>query len=835
MAAVPGKRHNGKYPRARHVTAKRKLMRYICIHSHFYQPPRENPWLEAIELQDSAYPYHDWNERIAAECYAPNSATRILDPNGQIRRIINNYSWISFNFGPTLLSWMEAKAPGVYQAVLAADRESRKRFRGHGSALAQAYNHMIMPLASRRDKVTQIRWGLADFRRHFGREAEGMWLPETAVDLETLGIMAAEGVRFTILAQNQASRVRHSGIRTWRDVSGSHIDPSRPYRIRLPGRRHIDVFFYDGPVSRAVAFERLLENGERFAARLLGIFDDSRTWPQLAHIATDGETYGHHHRHGEMALAYALNYIESNGLARVTNYAEFLKLHPPTHEVEIFENSAWSCVHGVARWREHCGCNSGSRPSWNQHWRTPLRNAMDWLRDAIAPRYEQAAAELLDDPWASRDDYIQVMLERGARTRAAFLGAHAKGDPSPEGQVTIWKLMELQRHAMLMYTSCGWFFDELSGIETVQVLQYAGRVIQLAEKLFSHPFEADFVDRLREARSNISEYGDGAGVWNKFVKPGMVDLIEVGAHYAISAMFKPYPDEAQIYCYRSERQDHQAIDSGRLKLNLGRVKLTSDITGEAGTLAYGVLHFGDHNVSGGVRPFRGEQAYQTLARSITEAFSRADAPGVIRLLDGGFGSNIYSLHSLFHDEQRSIIDMILDDTLGEAENAFRQLYEHHAPFMRFLAGLGTPLPKVFRTTAEFALNGYLRRAFSADKIDLTRVRSLLEQVSVGSVELDATTLEFTLRRSMERMARQLAADPANDEALRTLAGAAGLLPFLPFSVSLWTVQNVCYRLLNDVYPARLGQAQAGDQAAQQWVSRFLELSERLSLRVDANQ
>jgi hypothetical protein len=427
-----------------------------------------------------------------------------------------------------------------------------------------------------------------------------------------------------------------------------------------------------------------------------------------------------------------------------------------------------------------------------------------------------------------------VALDRSAPSRAAFLKKHARLAPSTEEQVTIWKWMELQRHAMLMYTSCGWFFDDLSGIETVQVLQYAGRVVQLARELFGQDLEPEFVERLRSALSNVPEHIDGARIWQIFVKPCMVDLTKVAAHYAISAMFKSYPDVARIYCYRSIRQDHRAIDSGRLKLTLGRARFTSDITQESGILSYGVLHFGDHNISGGVRQSRGEEAYQALTRSIIDAFSRADVPAVIRLLDDGFGTNIYSLHSLFRDEQRRIIDMILDTTLGEAENAYRQLYEHHALFMRFLVGMGTPLPKVFRTTAEYALNSYLRQAFADNEIDLSRVRSLLEQVSIGGVELDGTTLEFTLRRNMERMAERLATDPVDEQMLHRLDDAAGLLRFLPFPVSLWNVQNVCYGLLRDVYPDMRAQASAGDEEAEGWVDQFLKLAEKLSLRIDAN-
>ncbi|HLY98666.1 MAG TPA: glycoside hydrolase, partial [Candidatus Angelobacter sp.] len=227
--------------------------RYICIHAHFYQPPRENPWLEAVEGQESARPYHDWNERITAECYAPNTAARILDTQGRIRQIINNYSRISFNFGPTLLSWMAESERETYQRIVDSERDSQQRFSGHGSAIAQAYNHIILPLASQRDKETQVQWGIRDFVHRFGRAPEGMWLPETAVDTETLETLARHGIRFTILAPHQAARVRRMGGRAWKDLSGGRIDPSRAYLARLPSGNKISLFFYDGPISQAVA------------------------------------------------------------------------------------------------------------------------------------------------------------------------------------------------------------------------------------------------------------------------------------------------------------------------------------------------------------------------------------------------------------------------------------------------------------------------------------------------------------------------------------------------------------------------------------------------------
>ncbi len=525
------------------------MNRFVCIHGHFYQPPRDNPWLDAIEPEASARPYHDWNERITAECYAPNAASRILDGDGWIAAVVNNYARISFNFGPTLLAWMQAAAPAVYAAVLAADRASRERFAGHGSALAQAYNHMILPLANRRDKQTQIVWGLGDFEQRFGRPAAGLWLPETAVDLASLDLMAANGVRFTVLEPHQARRVRalpppaggqtaasagsagsEGDGRAWRDVSGGRIDTTLPYRVRLPSGRSIAVFFYDGPIARGVAFERLLASGEGFAGRLLAAFDHcgaagaaagaAGAASRLVHIASDGETYGHHHRHGEMALAYALQKIEESGYARLTNYAEFLAGQPPLDEVEIVENSSWSCVHGIDRWREDCGCRIGGGAGWNQAWRAPLRQALDELRDELAPLYEQAAGELFADPWQARDDYIALVLDRSPEAMDAFFESHAAGvTPDGDRRARGLALLEMQRHAMLMFTSCGWFFDDLAGIEPVQVMRYAGRAAQLADQLCGSRCEGELRRRLAWARSNDPAAGNGRDLYDARVRP----------------------------------------------------------------------------------------------------------------------------------------------------------------------------------------------------------------------------------------------------------------------------------------------------------------------------
>ncbi len=794
-------------------------MRHICIHGHFYQPPRENPWLEEIELQDSAYPYHDWNERITAECYAPNSASRILDNENRILKIVNNYSRISFNFGPTLLQWLEKQSPETYRAIIAADRDSQEKFSGHGSALAQAYNHMILPLAHRRDKFTQIRWGLRDFERRFGRIPEGMWLPETAVDLESLNLMAEMGVRFTILAPNQASRVRPIGGRNWEDVSGGRIDPSTVYRIALRGGRRMILFFYDGPVSQAVAFEKLLIRGEYLAGRLEAAFSDSRPWPQLVHIATDGETYGHHQYRGDMALAYVLEFIESRGIARLTNYGEFLEQHAPTHEVQIFENSSWSCVHGVERWRSNCGCCSGGRPGWSQEWRGPLRAALDWLRDTMAASYGDAMRRLGADPWESRNEYISVILDRSPESIDRFCHASVHRELNPAEKVRLLKLLEIQRHAMLMYTSCGWFFDELSGIETVQVINYAARAMQLFGELFGRGLEPRFLELLAQAKGNVPEFGDGRQVYEKQVRPKMVGLKSVAAHYAVSSLFEEYPDESRIFCYDVTQEDKRDLSAGRARLVLGKAQITSEITRETERFTYGVLYLGEHQVSGGIRSFLDDSAYQRTAEALTEAFQGGDFAEIVRSVDRHFDPGSYSLKLLFHDEQRRIVQRILETRMALAEASYRHVYESDAMLMYFVKSLGMPLPNRFRMAADFILNSDLRKAFETRPLDLPRIAAIMDETRRLNVDLDGATLEFALRGTIEAIAAAFARNPTDKQVMEEFAAAVTLAGSLPFEVRLWNAQNIWYDLLLRLYPEM--RASAG------WCDAFRSLGRQL--------
>ena len=807
-------------------------MKYVCVHGHFYQPPRENPSLEYVELQESAYPYHDWNERITAECYAPNAASRIMDDEGRIASVVNNYAKISFNFGPTLLSWLKENSPDVYRFILDADRESREIFSGHGSALAQAYNHMIMPLANSRDKRTQVIWGLRDFEHRFGRSPEGMWLPETAVDLESLDLLSEFGIKYAILAPRQASRTRKIGMRAWKDVSGEQIDPTRPYLIRLPSRRKLALFFYDGPISRAVAFEHLLDNGQTFAERLASGFSDERDWSQLVHIATDGESYGHHHHFGEMALSYALNHLESAQLAKLTNYGEFLGKNPPTHQVEIFENSSWSCVHGVERWRSDCGCNSGGHAGWNQSWRGPLRDALDWLRDELAPRYEQRATGLLKNPWDARNNYIRVILDRSPESVNRFLAEHAPGELEEDDKVRVMKLLEMQRHLMLMYTSCGWFFDELSGIETVQVIHYAGRALQLAVDLFNDKgLEASLLAKLVEAKSNIPEHSDGAKIYEKFVRPAIVDTPRLAAHYAIRSVFEELGERSQIYSYFVERKEYARAEAGKMKLVTGLARFTSRITLESATLAFGVLHLGDHNVSGGVRPVTTDEDYARINEQLHTAFVRADAAEVLGLINQNFENNIYSLKSLFRDDQRKILDIILQSNIAEAEGSVLRQYEQEAPLMRFLADLHVEQPRLFKMLAEFSLNSRLREALQQENVSSERIQNLLQEADMVNIPLDTATLEFVVRRQAEQRARAFWDNPLNTAGLERLESTVNLARSLPFSVNLWQVQNLSAQKLNGTFHAMRAQAEQGDQNAKNWVDHMTSLAEHLQLRI----
>ena len=810
------------------------MERYICIHAHFYQPPRENPWLEAVEIQDSATPYHDWNERITSECYAPNAASRILDERGRISDIVSNYSRINFNFGPTLLSWMEQYSPATYEAILQADRQGAEHYSGHGNAIAQVYNHMIMPLADSRDKRTQVKWGIRDFEHRFKRPAEGMWLAETAVDHETLNILAEHGIKYTILAPRQAAKVRKIGTGKWKDVSGGIIDPARAYLCKLKSGRRIHIYFYDGPISQGVAFEKLLDRGEDFANRLLSGFSDARKWPQLLHIATDGETYGHHHRFGDMALAYALNYIEAHGLATLTNYGEYLEKHPPTHEVQIFENSSWSCIHGIERWKSNCGCNSGGRPGWNQEWRGPLRDALDWLRGQLAFRFEHKAKQYVQNAWKARDDFIELILDRTEERVDDFFKRHAKKEMSRDGKVLMLKLLEMQRHAMLMYTSCGWFFDELSGIETVQVLQYAGRAAQLSEDIMQDNIENSFVKRLSAAKSNLPEHENGALIYKKFVPPAIIDLKKVAAHYAVSSVFEENNDERGIFSYTVKSEDYRRISAGMAALAIGRITVSSKITWDSGDICFCVLHLGGHAVNGGVGPYFGESLYRGMKEEMVRAFEKGAFADMIRLMDHHFGTHNYSLIHLFRDRQRKILNLLIAGTIEGFVDTYTSIYDTNRILMGFIREeAGMPVPKAFRAAAELTLNTSLKRALSDDVLDVDGIQDLIRDLRRWNITVDFPDIEFTVRLRFERMMNRLQVQPLDVNYLIEIQKLLELIKLLPVEINYWHMQNIYYNTADALFREISLKAAAGDEEASRGIATFKYLGELLNFNIPA--
>ncbi|MGH6689401.1 MAG: DUF3536 domain-containing protein [Gammaproteobacteria bacterium] len=763
----------------------------IVIHGHFYQPPRENPWLETVEVQDSAAPYHDWNERVTAECYAPNTAARRVDEANRILDIVNNFEKISFNVGPTLMAWLARHAAEVHARIVEADRASVTA-RGHGNASAQVYNHMILPLAPRRDKVTQVHWGLEDFRRRFGRDPEGMWLPETAVDGESLAVLAEAGIRFTILAPHQAARVRRLGAETWQDV-GEGIDPSRPYLWRGRGGQSLALFFYDGPIARAIAFGDALERGERLVSYLMGALVEARDWPQLVHAATDGESYGHHHKFGEMALVAAITQIEATGAATLTNYGAFLAANPPTHEVEIRENTSWSCAHGVERWRSDCGC--GIDPARRHRWRAPLRSALDWLRDEIDLLFESRGAAWLKDPWQARDDYADVVVDRTPERFDAWLEGHQRVPLDAAARLDVARLLEMQRHRMLMYTSCGWFFDDLAGLEPVQNLKYAALALRYFRQVGGGALEPDFVRRLEAAPANGAAFKDGADVYRRLVRPAVVAPERVVANYAITGLVEPHPEETRVHVYHVSRLDEGGEAYADTQMRVGHVRVTFEVTGETGDAVYAALHFGGHDFSCGVGSYD-EVGYQRMKADLLDRYQRYSTADMVRGLDEHFPEGTFSLRDLFLEERRRVIGHAIRAVLVRHEETYHRIWEDGQALVRYLRDVDAPVPEVFRLTAQHVFE----ERVAAELASLTtlgvvpaRVSELIDEARGLGLTLDLTFARPLLREGVHQTLGALGADLSPERiavALALVESAARL----GVGFGRWAAQNHFFAL-----------------------------------------
>ncbi len=764
------------------------MNRFLCIHGHFYQPPRENPWIEEIEIQDSAAPYRNWNERITFECYHANSAARILNNVRQVRDIVDNYAKISFNFGPTLLSWLEQYDKETYNAILEADKKSLSLYNGHGSAIAQVYNHLIMPLADEQDKITQIIWGIKDFEKRFNRKPEGMWLAETAVDTQTLEILAQNGIKFTILAPAQCARTRKIGSPNWQSEANGKVDPKKPYLCKLPSGNTINLFFYDGPISQAIAFGDTLKSGECFAARLLSAFD-TRQDPQLVHIATDGETYGHHQKFAEMALAYCIDYVEKNHLAQITVYGEYLEKFPPQYEAQINENTSWSCIHGVERWRSNCGCNSGAHPQWHQRWRAPLRAALDFVRDSLLKTFEDKGALYYKDIWAARNAYIEVLLDRSQTHK--FLETY--GTPKAlEDKPAALKLMEMQRNAMLMYTSCGWFFDEISGIETLQIMAYAKRALGYNKSLTGEDLEKQFIDKLAAAPSNAPALKDGGLIYRQFVKPMSLGLRKAAIHYAVSYLLDEILFEDRIFFYNISEQKVDVLRQGKARLVTGYGIFTSQITTEARKVSFAVLHSGGSDITAGAIYGQTDNL-----EHIREVFSFGEIEQCQSLIENSF-VDVTNIKQLLKEKQRQILSNAIEKAKKRIRANFLNIFEQEHTVLEYIRSVGMPMPKLFLSLSEFVLNFELKEELHKEPVDVPLVGRHLTDLKQVNGKLDEESLKYQLTKRLGNLCEDLTRDAFDLQRATKIIDFLSMTETYALPVDLYRAQEIIFKLLKKI-------------------------------------
>lgn len=810
---------------------------FLTIHGHFYQPPRENPWLEAIEVQDSAAPFHDWNERIDAECYSPNSASRIVDNRNRIIDIVNNYKYMSFNFGPTLLSWMEIYSPLAYERILKADIESVDEHNGHGNALAQVYNHIIMPLANENDKQTQVKWGIKDFESRFGRKPEGMWLAETAADDNTLRVLAENGIKFTVLSPYQADKCKPFNSDKWEDVSWGNIDPSKPYRyyIQKDRSKFIDIFFYDGNISRSVAFDNLLLDGDKFAKRLTEGVSDCRDFAQLVNIATDGESYGHHTKFGDMALSYVLKVKAKDLGFKITNYAEFLEKYPPENEVLIKQPSSWSCSHGVGRWCEDCGCSTGGKPGWNQKWRKPLREALDYLRDEFVKIFEDYGAKYFTkSPWEVRNAYINVILSRKESNTLKFQKEYFKSKLSDEDKVHAMELLEIQRQALLMYTSCGWFFTEISGIETVQIMKYAARAIQLAAKFTDKDLESAFLNILQNAKSNIPEYGTGKDIYERWVKPSVVSIKQLSCLWAISSLYEDFEDIEEVYCYTIECKAYKKINYGSMTLAIGHIQIKSKITLEKKELMFALLQYAGGDFHCAIKEFSDDTEYGKIKNALIKTFVSTSLTETIRALDEYFGKEYFTLKDILIKERRQILELLLRDKLEKFSENYRQIYQDGRATIFHLQALGMNIPNEFKLAAEYTLSQKFNEIVEDnhelfEESALQTAKDIIAEAKIIDIKLDKKrSNEIYTKKLTKNLTRLVASfEPQQADVVLDIFGE---IDDLELEIDLREAQNIYF---NKIYTRIIDEIdEEPDKIDKKFITRLLDIGSKLNINTD---
>lgn len=798
--------------------------KYLTIHGHFYQPPRENPWLGVIERQDSAAPFHNWNERITAECYKANTLSRTLDAKGRILDIVNNYKYLSFNIGPTLINWLQEYHPATYEAIVESDHASRALNGGHGNAMAQVYNHVIMPLAGRREQELQIILGKRDFARHFGREPEAMWLAETAINRTTAELLMDHGVRFTILSPFQARRVRRIGEDHWTDVRNGAIDTTMPYRIFFNGK-HLDVFFFNKGVSTSVAFEHLLRDANRFGERLSSAWGKEAGRPKLVNICTDGESYGHHEPFGDMCLSAFFSSIAQKFRFHVTNYGYFLERFPPFMEVELEQGNegkgtSWSCSHGVDRWRRNCGCSAGSHAGWNQEWRAPLREGFNKVKEELDKTFEQAAGEYLPDPWAAFIDFVDLRRTRSKEEADGFFAKHAGRSVEDRERAKLMQLMESQLNSLLMFTSCGWFFDDIAGLEPLQNMRYAARAIEMSGRPELHGL---LLRELERARSNAG--GEtGKSLYEKHVRP-MLGTEALIANQAAMEWTLLGKENGGYFFYEVELSGRERFENHGLAL--GGMEVRDPFL----RLRKKYFFFCAETEDAFLKTWLSEDLSHDAKSALVDKLTRL-ARGELSFISPPeigkeFGLSCYSLSDLLEHHREEILIKAMAQAFDGLKKTALSFFQKNEEMIKRMVRFGVDLPSEVRLTVSYALQHKLRcemeylhgetdpRKF-ANAVELIQLASLL-QIPVKTTDFEKKVLLKTLYMKLNSLFKKPDAGTLQEaRSIMEIISALGL------KVDLAPAQNVLFNFLKGPF-AELWGKKDGREIGQE-VYRFAEMA-----------
>ena len=787
--------------------------RYAVIHGHFYQPPRENPWIEDIERQEGAAPFHDWNEEITYQCYLPNTVSRVLR-NGKIADLVNNYSYISFNFGPTLLMWLEQHFPQVYDGIIEADSISMRRNNGHGNAMAQVFNHLILPLENLRDKHTQVAWGFRDFESRFGRKPEAMWLPETACNLETLDVLIDHGLKFVVLAPTQAEKIRPFGKDKWTDVSSNSIDPRKPYRHYMYGedgskndKRFIDIFFYDGGLARSFAFSNITASAQTCADAIMKAFGSPDFSPVLMNVALDGETFGHHHQYSDMCLAFLAKYELLRRNVKIVNYGYYLELCPPKDEVQIKpgtngEGTSWSCAHGVSRWRDDCGCTTG-RMDFHQKWRRPFRQALRSLRDVLTPVYESEGDRIFHDPWKARDEYVDIIIDRSDDNVDRWLRGHVKVELDSRTRTKAIQLLEMQRYAMYMFTSCGWFFDELSRIETVQCMVYAARAAQLCREATGLDYEPKFKSDLELAPSNVPQFGNGRAVYEKFVQPAKASWDKIVAQYAIRLVMLPEnaaPDRIYRFTVKGNGAEWERFSNWIF--GIGRAHFFSGTTYEQRDAAYFFVYLtGTTMVQCFVKDCPGVQECEEMRQKIMAQAPELLNVGIRNIAGQFFNDPPFMLNDLFREDREKVISALMRERIETSKSDFKRIFYENVNLMDDYKSMGWLIPDELKIPSQYAIAVELAERLHASASDwnFDRVREIgkfLELSRKLGFQLNFSEAESVLHR-MVMVKISMLIDDLNLHDAQQLHEALDLAADMQVSYKPYEPQNLMFHLLNE--------------------------------------